>query len=189
MQHPEVAADRGRRPHVPSSKPTMSKSRHVSLPFIRGDRFGRLRDASGNWATAVPRRWRAIYGRANRPSMAFFDPLPRLRTVRRFIRARPVRCQRADMKSADRPAGAWEASRKGRRKRRPSEGPMRNGKAVRPGPHTLFSKSPRQLGRQVAALGPGEPYLGGRGLSFKGRLRFLSKISRRLRRRGAVPVR
>ena len=31
-RHPEVTADRGRRPHVPSSKPTMSKSRHVSLP-------------------------------------------------------------------------------------------------------------------------------------------------------------
>jgi hypothetical protein len=36
LQHPEVAGDRGRRPHVPSSKPTMSKSRRVFLPHLSG---------------------------------------------------------------------------------------------------------------------------------------------------------
>jgi hypothetical protein len=35
-QHPEVAADRGRRPHVPSSKPTMSKSRRDFPPLYVG---------------------------------------------------------------------------------------------------------------------------------------------------------
>ena len=42
-RHPEVVADRGRRPHVPSSKPTMSKSRTPHLPrFDPGHRSYRL---------------------------------------------------------------------------------------------------------------------------------------------------
>lgn len=43
-RHPEVVADRGRRPHVPSSKPTMSKSRRVSLPVFIRDTGMRLRE-------------------------------------------------------------------------------------------------------------------------------------------------
>jgi hypothetical protein len=42
-RHPEVVADRGRRPHVPSSKPTMSKSRRVSSPLDPGQSGYRLR--------------------------------------------------------------------------------------------------------------------------------------------------
>ena len=40
----ELLGDRGRRPHVPSSKPTMSKSRRVSLPVLIRVPFDRLRE-------------------------------------------------------------------------------------------------------------------------------------------------
>jgi hypothetical protein len=43
----ELLGDRGRRPHVPSSKPTMSKSRHISLPSNPGHRLAVKRDATG----------------------------------------------------------------------------------------------------------------------------------------------
>ncbi len=43
----ELLGDRGRRPHVPSSKPTMSKSRRISLPDEPGYRLAVERGANG----------------------------------------------------------------------------------------------------------------------------------------------
>ena len=54
IRHPEVTGDRGRRPHVPSSKPTMSKSRHLSLPVNPGHRLAVKRDANGPGQTPCP---------------------------------------------------------------------------------------------------------------------------------------
>ena len=53
-RHPEAVADRGRRPHVPSSKPTMSKSRRDFLSPMTG-------------ATGLPIE-KTQTGRANRPA-------------------------------------------------------------------------------------------------------------------------
>ncbi len=47
VRHPEATGDRGRRPHVPSSKPTMSKSRRLSLPDGPGYRLAVERGANG----------------------------------------------------------------------------------------------------------------------------------------------
>jgi hypothetical protein len=53
-RHPEVTGNRGRRPHVPSSKPTMSKSRRVFPPLYPGRPVYRLRRRRRGWATPCP---------------------------------------------------------------------------------------------------------------------------------------
>jgi len=66
----------GRRPHVPSSKPTMSKSRRVSTPgsIGSGHRLYRpRRGAKRRPAQGGPHRrcWGAVYGQVPGPSTAF----------------------------------------------------------------------------------------------------------------------
>lgn len=102
-RHPEVAGDRGRRPHVPSSKTTMSKSRRRSNPvFIRGTglpigeaRTGRARSRAPSVRSHIWRPFPAVNGffrktfqsrsargRSIRPGRMRFERLPE--------RARPV---------------------------------------------------------------------------------------------------
>ena len=73
IQRLEAAGDRGRRPHVPSSKPTMSKSRRVPPPsFIRGTGI-RLRETqTGLGRTPCPVGEAAIYVGDSNPSTPIF---------------------------------------------------------------------------------------------------------------------
>jgi hypothetical protein len=71
-RHPEVVADRGRRPHVPSSKPTMSKSRRVFLPLEPGQPGYRLRRRNGVGQTPCPAGGGHIWA-ANPPVNGFFQ--------------------------------------------------------------------------------------------------------------------
>ena len=72
-RHPEVVADRGRRPHVPSSKPTMSKSRRVSSPLIRGTGLPIEKTQTGTGKCRAPPVERHIWT-ANPPVNGFFQP-------------------------------------------------------------------------------------------------------------------
>jgi hypothetical protein len=108
-RHPEVVADRGRRPHVPSSKPTMSKSRRVFSPLCIGATGLPIKKTQTGSGKPCPAGEGAIYGRLIRPSMAFFSDFSRLRQPANRCRARGRRRNGPGRKAA--PDGAKIGSR------------------------------------------------------------------------------
>jgi hypothetical protein len=78
LPEPRGSGRPGRRPHVPSSKPTMSKSRRVFSPGSSGSghRLADLKKARNERETSLGgrvRRWRAIYGRPLRASTGYLQ--------------------------------------------------------------------------------------------------------------------
>jgi hypothetical protein len=77
LPEPRGSGRPGRRPHVPSSKPTMSKSRHASSPgsIGSGHRLYRPRRGAKRWRVPLGTAavaGGAIYGRLPSSSTAFF---------------------------------------------------------------------------------------------------------------------
>jgi hypothetical protein len=93
----ELLGDRGRRPHVPSSKPTMSKSRRISLPVGPGHRLAVERGANGVGQRPCP-VGEAPYMEAGADRQWLFsenvtpggDPFPNQGRTRRRGRNRPL---------------------------------------------------------------------------------------------------
>src|SRR4051812_11974688 len=172
LRHPEVVADRGRRPHVPSSKPTMSKSRRASIPLNRGNRgYRSLRDADGPGQEAVSRRWIAIYERLFRPSMAFFRELseasgpaldrqpkrsPRRPPGPRLMPPASLRARRRRFARGRPPEGAAPLPDRDRRRSARLQGPKGSVFKEFPTPWRMAAASDRRLsGKAAAAFQPG----------------------------------